>query len=513
MTFAVTALTKTYAGVPALSDVTLSVADGEVHALLGANGAGKSTLIKCIGGAIQPSSGTITLHGKIYAGLTPRTAREAGVAVIYQDLSLAGTLSVAENVFLGAEQTRLGVIQRRRQETYAASVLGRLGLRLDPGMSVAELSGAERQVVEIVKALRREPAVLILDEPTAALTEAEVTILLSHVRRLKEEGVPMLYVTHRLDEVFAVADRLTVLRDGAIVMTGRVRDVGKDAVVKAIVGREVALALAEQRRPMTTEDAGDPRCRITELVAPGIGPVSFDLLAGEVVAVFGLVGSGRTELLHALFGALPREGGDVLLDGEHVSFSGPAAAIAAGVALVPSDRLRNGLFAPMSAADNMLMPSLGRLARGGVRRRRAERGLFAQVAQRLHLRPPRRELEARRFSGGNQQKLIAGRWIAREDVGLLLLDEPTQGVDAGARAELYGAIRELARSRRCAVLLTTSDEEEAQSVADRVLVLSRGALTGELVGQQINHDALLSMAHAGERPPAAAAVPTDSQGA
>jgi ribose transport system ATP-binding protein len=500
MAFEVRRLTKRYGGVAVLEDVDLTVTDGEIHALLGANGAGKSTLIKCIGGAVAPDAGEFAIDGQPQAFMTPRQARQAGIAIIYQEYSLAATLTVAENIFMG-EELRLGPFLRRHaQEQRSRELLEQIGAAtIDPRERVERLRGADQQVVEIAKALKKEPRLLLLDEPTASLTEAEVSRLMIHLRRLRERRLPIVYVTHRLGEVFEIADRVTVLRDGRVVLSEPVSAITRQALVEAIAGKRTNAQAANSRRQDRTDHP--PRLVVRELLAPGIGPLDFSLAQGDILGIFGLVGSGRTELLEALFGARQLARGSITLDGCEVRFRRAADAIAAGVALVPSERLRNSLFAPLSGLENVLLPRLVQYARAGaIRNSHKERNAFAATAERIRLQPPRARLQAGRFSGGNQQKLVLARWLgATGALRVLLLDEPTQGVDVGARRDLYDAIEQLVADTGCGVIFTSSDEEEIVTLARRVLVLSKGVVVSELRGADINQRELLHCAHLGER--------------
>lgn len=498
-------LTKRYGGVTVLDGVDLTVRDGEIHALLGANGAGKSTLIKCVSGAVTPDAGDIGIGDRTFDALTPRGARDAGVAVIYQELSVVNTLNVGENIFLGDEMTKGPFLRRRAQQREAARWLERLGVDLDTAATLSGVGNAELQVVEIVKALRREPAVLILDEPTAALTEAEARRLGGHMRTLREQNLALLFVTHRLAEVFELADRVTVLRGGRVVLSERVEDVSRAELVAAIAGRSLTSDRAARRG---LNGHGTPVLRARGLVAAGIGPIDVDVAPGEILGVFGLVGSGRTELLETLFGARRAAGGEVWVGDRKVRVRHPGDAVAEGIALIPSDRLRKSVFPTLSAADNVLLPSFGRLSRARTWRRRAsERGLFDEAASGLNLQPARPRLEAQRFSGGNQQKLVLGRWLQSGDgCRVLLLDEPTQGVDVGARSELYRGVRDFVRGGRAAVL-ASSEPEELLAVADRVLVLSRGRPVGLLEGNGVTELRMLELAHLGEPALAVAARP------
>jgi ribose transport system ATP-binding protein len=493
MAFAVHNLKKSYGGVEVLRGVDLEVADGEMHALLGANGAGKSTLIKCLSGAIAPDDGVMMVGSRRYDALTPRQAQQAGVSVVYQDSSLAASLDVADNMFLGQE-LRIGpFVRRRAQRREAGGWLQEMGVEIAPTADLSTLGNAGLQAVEIAKALRTRPKVLILDEPTAALSEREAKILERHLLALKAQNIPLLYVTHRLSEVFALADRVTVLRGGRVVLSEKVAGLDHETLVNAIVGEAVSRAKPRQRPP---GPPSAPALAVDNLLAAGIGPVSFRLGAGEVLGVYGLVGSGRTELLETLFGARRAHSGTIALAGEPLRMGRPARAARAGLALVPADRLRKSILGTLAAGDNMLLPSYRALARAGFRSRRAEGEVFRQAVTPLHLSPPRIDLEARRFSGGNQQKLVIARWLnATQKRCVLMLDEPTQGVDVGARRDIYDALSASAQAGQ-GVLVTSSEPEELMQIAHRVIVLSHGRIVATLGREEITQSRLLSLAHA-----------------
>lgn len=486
-------LRKSFGGVEALRGVDLVIEPGEVHALLGPNGAGKSTLIKCLGGAVRPDEGEIVLGGATYQELSPAESREAGVSVIYQSFSLIPTLSVAENIFLGEERRFGPFVRRRQQEREAGELLEMFHQDIDPTAKVSDLPIASQQLIEIGKAMHRNPKLLVLDEPTASLTDVEAKLLAEQLRRLTSRGVPILYVTHLLQEVFDVADRVTVLRDGAVVLSASVSEVSHHDLVSAIAGE----TLGELNRPTSSAvQAGvPPLLELRGLRALGIGPLDLTLHPGEVVAVFGLLGSGRTELVETIFGVRRREAGEILLDGRSVTFDGPHEAIAEGVALVPGERLRLSLFLSLPNLDNMLMPTFTSLARGGLRSAKEEKGRFRQVASVLQLRPPDPRLRSRQLSGGNQQKVAVGRWLGAEGrVRLLMLDEPTQGIDVGTRTDLYRILRGFVAADSRGVLLTSSDPEETIAVADRVYVLYRARIVGVLDGADIDEHSLLALA-------------------
>lgn len=496
MAFAVYGLKKSYGGVEVLHGVDLKVADGEIHALLGANGAGKSTLIKCLSGAVTPDHGVMMVGDEKFEALTPKEAQQAGVSVVYQDPSLAMTLDVADNMFLGQELRFGPFVRRRAQRQEAERCLRDLGSEIQPTANLSILGNAGLQTVEIAKTLRKRPKVLILDEPTAALSEHEAAALGQHLIKLKNQNLPVLYVTHRIGEVFALADRVTVLRGGRVVLSGLVADFDRDALVSAIVGEAI-----ERRRPgaRVAPLIDRPLLKVEGLLALGIGPMSFAVATGEIVGVFGLVGSGRTELLETLFGSRRAYGGQVIVDGRALRHGDPSAAVSAGLALVPADRLRKSILGPRSAGENLLMSSYAALAALGMRRGAAERSIFNQAAQRLNLQPPRIDLEAKRFSGGNQQKLVIARWLnAIQRCRVLMLDEPTQGVDVGARRDIYEALSETAKAGG-GVLVTSSEPEELVQIAHKVIVLGHGQVVGVLKAEAITEGRLLSLAHALEQ--------------
>jgi ABC-type sugar transport system ATPase subunit len=505
MSLRVTGLVKTFHGVPALGGVDLRVPAGQVHALLGHNGAGKSTLIKCLGGAYPPDAGEIEVNGVTYARLTPRAAISAGIAIIYQNLSVVAPLTVAENIFLGQEWTRAGVVDRRTQEKVATGLLRRVGASCRAGDRVGDLPMGQRQLVEIAKALSRSASVLVLDEPTAALSGAESDALAERVDDLRTQGLAIVYVTHLLSEVERLADAVTVLRDGLVSYRSAKPGRTRRELLEAISGASAGPALPPEPAGAV---AREPRLEVTELAGPGFGPVSLAVGAGEIVGLYGLIGSGRTRLIETLFGRRRRSGGAVRVDGRAITAKRPAGALAEGIALVPADRHGQGLFGPLSALDNALLPALRKLARSGVRNRRAERSLFSNAATALRLRPNAPRLPAAAFSGGNQQKLLLGRWLNRSrTTDVLLLDEPTQGVDVGARREIYRVVSEQATGNQTAVLFASADPEEIVALAHRCLVMAGGRVIGELSGTRLTEAALLSAVHAAPPPDEAALLP------
>ncbi len=469
-------ISKAFPGVQALRGVTFELAAGEVHALIGENGAGKSTLIRVITGAEKPDTGTVTVDDQPLGEADPRAARTLGIAAIYQQPQLFAELTVAENLALGREPG--GLLRRvdwRRRRDDARALLARVGARIDPAAKVAALSMPQQQLVEIARAIGAQAKVLIMDEPTACLPEADVAGLFGVIRELRDQGVGIVYISHRLDELFEIADRVTVLRDGEKVGTAPIGEVDRARLIGLMVGRELSAVYPAR--------AGAPgevvlSARGLTCAAVGIEGVDLDLRAGEIVGLAGLVGSGRTELARVLFGLEPADGGTVTIAGRGVVLDSPAAAIAAGLAYLPEDRRRHGIVAPMGVAENVGLAVLPRLVRGPFLDTEAELRLAAEYAGRLDLRAASLHVAAGTLSGGNQQKVALARWLAAEPL-VILADEPTQGIDVGAKAEIHKLLCDLADTGR-AVLLISSELPEVLGMSDRILVMRGGRLVAEL---------------------------------
>jgi ribose transport system ATP-binding protein len=493
MSLAIRGLTKAFGGERALDGVDLEIGEGEIHAVLGPNGSGKSTLIGCLSGRLSPDAGSMTVAGATVERFSPRAAFAAGTAVIYQHFSLISTLSVRDNVFLGSERRRHGRIDRASEAAECAELLAQVGAELVPEAKISSLSVGQRQLVEIAKAMRHRPKVLVLDEPTAALSELEARALGVQLRRLRDAGLAILYVTHLLGEVFEIADRVTILRDGRTVLSGMTAELERDQVIAAIAPQGVSKPGRRRREERLDRP---PSLELNAFTAPGVGPIDLRVAAGEVVSVFGLLGSGRSELLEGLYGIRGPTGGQVVLGGAEFVPRSATASLGRGLALVPADRGSQSVFAEMSALDNVLLPTFVRIGSPLRRRRRRERRAFDAVADLLRLKPARAGAQARTYSGGNQQKLVVGRWLTEaSEVRVLLLDEPTQGIDVGARADLYELVRQFAQEAENGVVFTSSDPEEVQALADRVLVLVRGEVVAQLRGEEITSEAMLALAH------------------
>jgi len=471
----VAGIEKSFPGVRALSGVSFEVAPGEVHALLGENGAGKSTLIKIISGVYRPDSGSIHVDGRDLRFEKPDDARKAGIATIYQELLLFPELTVAENIFMGhAPRTRFGQLDWAEMRARTEALLGSLDIHdLAAAQIVGALSVGNRQRVEILRALSQDARLLIMDEPTAALAEHDVKRLFEIVRRLKSRGVGIIYISHRLDEIFALADRVTVLRDGAQVGMRRVAETSSAELVQLMVGRRI-----ENLFPKIAAPLGAPVLEVRDLVRrPMTKSVSLTVRAGEIVGLAGLVGSGRSELAQTVFGVTPADSGKILLSGREVRVRSPREARAFGIAYVPEDRSTQGLVRPMSVLHNFSLASLSWLSRGGFIDRAAEETLARDGVARFSVKTSSLGQIVGRLSGGNQQKIVLGKWLAN-DPKILILDEPTRGIDVGAKAEIHRLMSELA-GQGLAILMISSELPEVLGMSDRVLVMREGRFVAE----------------------------------
>jgi len=480
-------LVKNFPGVVALDGVSFDLHAGEVHVLLGENGAGKSTLIKCLAGVYQPDGGQVFVDGSPVHIHNTAQAQALGIATIYQEFNLVPQLSVAENVMLGRQPRSFGIVDPRRMHAEASRAMERVGLRLDPRTPVSRLGVARQQLVEIAKALSLDARVLILDEPTAALADDEVDRLLELMAGLRESGVGMVFISHHLDEIRRIGQRVTVLRDGRSVGTVPA-DTSTDELVQMMVGRSI-----ESHYPRVRTDPAEELLSVEHLTSEGVfEDVSLTVRAGEVVGLAGLVGAGRTEVLRAVFGADRYDSGIVTVRGSQVARHDVHGAIDAGLGLVPEDRKAQGLVLGASVGDNLGLVSLRKVTRAGLVDRGRLRELARDAVKDLGIRTPGIQTTVNNLSGGNQQKVVMGKWLAA-DPAVLLLDEPTRGVDVGAKVEIYKLINKLTASGR-GVLLVSSDLPEVLGICDRVLVMAQGLIVGELTHEEATQDSVMALA-------------------
>jgi rhamnose transport system ATP-binding protein len=483
-------ITKSYAGVHALRSASFELRAGEVHALVGENGAGKSTLVKIITGAVQPDGGEMLLDGSPVGPLSPRTARELGIAAIYQQPALFPELTVAENIALGSGHSgALSRIDWRSRRRRAAELLARVGAEIDPQADAGDLTMPQQQLVEIARALGADARVLILDEPTASLSEEDTRNLFRVIGELRAQGVGMIYISHRLEELPLIADRVTVLRDGKTIDTREMSEVDRPTLIQLMVGRELSAVFPKRSVPL-----GEPvlELRGVGCEEAGVRDVSLTVRAGEIVGLAGLVGAGRTELARTLFGLTPADRGEILVRGRAVRIEEPADAIAQGIAYLPEDRRRHGVVLEMPISANLTLASLRRLSRFGAIDFERERALATEYVQRLGVKTPSLFAPVSTLSGGNQQKVALGRWLIT-DPSVLILDEPTQGIDVGAKSEIHMLMTELAE-RGVAILMISSELPEVLGMSDRIAVMRGGTVVGVLDRAEATQEKILARA-------------------
>ena len=482
---------KEYPGVVALKDVTLQLRPGEVLGLIGENGAGKSTLIKCCSGAVIPTSGKIKVNGKEFDRMTPQLAAENGIAIIYQEFNNVGELSAAENLFLGRPIRNGIMIDRRAMEEEAAKAFDQLQIKINPRELVKNLSVGYQQMIEIAKAIQQNAKVLIMDEPSAPLTNNEVENMFKVVELLREQGVSIIYISHRLEEIFRLSDRIEVIRDGEYVTTLITPQATVDELIKLLVGREMTQKYPT-RKPCI--DYNNVLLELKDVCGNGDENMSLKIHAGEVLGLGGLVGAGRTELAEVIFGSKPKESGQIILKGKEINPKSPREAIDLGIALVPEDRKRHGALLTNSIKNNINMPIYERISKASVINSSVEKANAEKYRKDIQIKCPSINMLVKNLSGGNQQKVILGKWLAA-DSQLIIFDEPTRGIDVGAKYEIYKLINDLVESGR-SVLMISSEMEELIGMSDRIIVLAEGKMTGELQKDEFNADTIMAFASA-----------------
>ena len=482
-------ITKSFPGVKALDNVQFELRSGEVMALLGENGAGKSTLMKILSGVYTRDSGTMKIFGKEYGDLTPKQAQAAGVAIIHQELNMCRHLSVTENIFLGREKSNGFVLSNGEMEKEAKRILDELKIDLDPGQVVGELPVSKQQMVEIAKALSTNARILIMDEPTSALTAREIEDLFRIIRDLKAKGCGIVYISHRLEELQHIVDRVTIMRDGQYITTMNFADTNLDEIIASMVGREI-----KEKFPRVECKKGKKIMEVRHLNAGRmVRDVSFDLYEGEIVGFAGLMGAGRTETTRAIFGVDPKESGQILLNGKEVQIRKPADAIRAGIVLAPEDRKKDGLCTKLSIRHNIALPNLDLLCNKlGAVDRKKETEMCDEAVENLKIKTPSVEINADNLSGGNQQKVVVGKWLAR-DSKVVIFDEPTRGIDVAAKVEIYNLMNKL-KQDGIGVMFDSSEMPEVMGIADRIIVMCDGRITGEVMASEATQNGILTMA-------------------
>ncbi len=480
-------ITKRYPGVTALDQVSLGLKKGEVHALMGENGAGKSTMIKVISGAITPDEGAIVVEGESYTHMTPALSKKLGIEVIYQEFNLIPNLSVAENMFMGERVGGKILADFGQMERRAAEVFERMKIDINPKTLVRDLSVAYMQMVEIAKSIVKNVKILIMDEPTAPLTSDEVDILLELVEKLKQEGVTIVYVSHRMDEIYRVADRLSVFRDGKWISTNPVEEISRHDLVCEMVGREIT-----ETYPVRRKCEKETILEVRNLTGKGAKNISFDLKKGEILGLAGLVGAGRTETARMIFGADPIESGSIIMKGKEITIRSPRDAVQNGICLVPEDRKQHGVILSLSIRDNITLPIVKAISKLGIVDRKREDGILKKQKDDLRIKTPSFSQKAGNLSGGNQQKVVLSKWLA-SDAEVLIFDEPTRGIDVGAKQEIYFLMNRLVEAGK-AIIMISSEMEELIGMSDRIIVLYEGEQKGEIEKEQFSQELIMERA-------------------
>ena len=483
---------KEYPGVVALKDVTLELKKGEILALIGENGAGKSTLIKCCSGAVIPTSGKIVVNGKEFTSMTPQLAAETGIAIIYQEFNNVKELSAAENLFLGRPIRKGIVVDKAAMEKEAVKAFDRLHIKIDPKTLMKNLTVGYQQMVEIAKAIQQNAQILIMDEPSAPLTSAEVESMFEVVEQLRDEGISIIYISHRLEELYRLSDRILVMRDGEYVKTLITKESHTQELIQLMVGRELTETYPP-RGDCVKED--DVVLELKNVTGNGDKNISLKVRRGEILGLGGLVGAGRTELAQLIFGAAKKDSGQIIFKGKEINPKSPREAIDLGLALVPEDRKRHGAMLGVSIKNNINMPIYERNSTLSVINSKKEREIAEKYQKNMAIKTPSLNQLVKNLSGGNQQKVILGRWLAA-DSELIIFDEPTRGIDVGAKYEIYKLMNDLVEKEGKAILMISSEMEELMGMSDRIIVLAEGDMTGELSKEEFSQERIMAFASA-----------------
>ena len=480
---------KEFPGVKALDDVSFNLKAGEIMALLGENGAGKSTLVKILSGVYTRTSGDVTIFGEKVGDISPKQAQEMGVAIIHQELNMCTHLTVAENIFLGREVTKNGLLSDREMNRRAEEVLHELRIDISPTETVGDLAVSKQQMVEIAKAISTDAKILIMDEPTSALTTKEIDDLFRIIKKLRSDGCGIIYISHRLEELQHIVDRVTIMRDGKYITSGNFSDFTMDEIITNMVGREI-----KEKFPKISCPVGKEIFRVERLNAGKmVRDISFSVREGEIVGIAGLMGAGRTETTRAIFGVDPKDSGKIVLDGKEVRIKRPADAIQHGIVLAPEDRKKDGLCTKLSIRENIGLPNLDILcSRIGIVNRKKEKVMTDKAVADLTIKLPNAEVDAASLSGGNQQKVVVAKWLARTS-RIVVFDEPTRGIDVAAKVEIYNLMNAL-KKQGIGVLFISSEMPEILGIADRIIVMCDGRITGEVDAKNTSQEEILALA-------------------
>lgn len=481
-------LSKYYAGVKALDGVSMSFVKGEVHALAGENGAGKSTLIKMLTGAIEPTDGEIVLLGKEYKKLDPISAIEKGIAAVYQEFNLIPYLSAAENVFYGKEMKKGLFVDKKKMNQKVSELLEEMGIEMDPSRLVRDLGVAYQQIIEIVKAVSANSKILILDEPTAPLTNNETQVLFRIIKKLKEKQVTIIFISHRMEEIFELCDRVTVMRDGKYITTERTEEIDRKKLITYMVGRELGEDYPARQKPL-----GDAVLKVSDLSTQKVQDITFELKKGEILGFGGLVGAGRTEVMQAIFGADKVERGEILLNGVELKAKTPGKILECGIGLIPEDRKNQGVLLGLSIEENITFSSLGQVMTGPFINGKKDMAVANEYVDKLRIKTPSIKQLVKNLSGGNQQKVVLAKMLATH-CDILIFDEPTRGIDVGAKQEIYNLMRDLVDNKGKSIIMVSSEMPELIGMSDRILIMRFGKIVGELDKQEFSQELILEYA-------------------